>query len=76
MEQEIEALAIEHAASLKRYLIKNFPEKVAFFPSGKYLIVHPNDINSCKYSIATLCGCGLRDSDFEKIFDKITLQKL
>ena len=43
--------------------LKEFPDEMVFFPSGKYLLLHPTDINPCSYSVATLHGYGLRDAD-------------
>ena len=70
-EQELGVPAIEHTSTLKMYLVKHFKEDIGFFPSGKYLLVHPIDINPCTYSVATLRGCGLRDADLTKAFGKM-----
>ena len=75
-EQELDVPAIEHTSTLKVYLSKMFPESIAFFPSSKYLLVHPIDINPCTYSVATLHGFGLRDADLTKAFGKMIRRKL
>ena len=49
---------------------------IAFFPSGKYVLVHPIDMNPCTYSIATLHGCGLRDTDLNKAFGRMLRRNL
>ena len=74
-EQDLDTPAIEHTSTLKMYLIKNFEENIAFFPSGKYLVVHPIDINPCTYSVATLRGCGLRDGELTKAFGRMIRRK-
>ena len=74
-EQDLHTPAIEHTSTLKMYLIKNFEENIAFFPSGKYLVVHPIDINPCTYSVATLHGCGLRDGELTKAFGRMIQRK-
>ena len=56
---DFETPVIEHTNSLKRYLVQEYSNDIALFPSGKYLLVHPVDINPCTYSIATLHDCGL-----------------
>ena len=62
-EHDLETPVIEHTSSLTRYLVQECCNVIAFFPSGKYLLVHPIDISPCTYSIATLHGSGLRDTD-------------
>ncbi len=66
-EQDI-APVINHTVALKRDLIAEFGEDIAFFPSGKYIIVHASNMNPCQYSIATLQGRCLRDDEFVKSF--------
>ena len=75
-EQDLETSVILHTSSLKIHLLKEFPDEMAFFPSGKYLLVHPTDINPCSYSVATLHGYGLRDADLAKAFGRIIRRKL
>ena len=75
-EQDLETSAILHTSSLKIHLLKEFPDELAFFPSGKYLLVHPTDINPCSYSVATLHGYGLRDADLAKAFGRMIRHKL
>ena len=48
-EHEREFPVIENTSSLKRYLVQEYSNEIAVFPSGKYLLVHPIDINSCTY---------------------------
>ena len=55
-EHDLETAVIEHISLLKRYLVQEYCNDIAFFPPGKYILVHPSDINSCTYSIATLHG--------------------
>eukprot|EP00794_Sanderia_malayensis_P019636 gene19636-21579_t len=64
-EQDISPV-IEHTVTLKRHLIAEFGDEIAFFPSGKYIIVHASSINP--YSVATLQGRCLRDEDFVRSF--------
>ena len=75
-EHDLETSAIAHTSSLKRYLVEEYSNDIAFFRSGKYLLVHPIDINPCTYSIATLHGCGLRDADITKAFGRMLRRKL
>ena len=75
-EHELETLAAKHASSLKRYLMKHFPEEIEFLSSVKYLVFHPININPCTYSVATLHGYGFHDSDLQKAFGKMIYQKL
>ena len=75
-EHDLETPVIEHTRSLKRYLVQEYSNAMAFFPSGKYLLVHPIDLNPCIYSIATLHGCGLRDTDLTKAFGRMLRRKL
>ena len=75
-EEGLESPKIEHTVALKRFLIREFPNDIAFFPCSRYLLVHPIDINPCSYSIATLHGCGLRDFDLAKSFGKMIRRKI
>ena len=75
-DHELEPPAIDNTKQLKRFIIKHFEDKINFFPSGKYLLVHPIDINPCSYSIATLKGRGLRDADLAKAFGRMIRRKL
>ena len=56
--------------------MQEYSNDVAFFPSGKYLLGHPIDINPFTYSIATLHGCGLRDTDLTKGSGRMLRRKL
>ena len=40
------------------------------------VIVHPSDINTCTYSVATMHGSGLRDLDLAKSFGSLVCRKL
>ena len=75
-DHELEPPAIDNTKELKRFIIKHFEDKINFFPSGKYLLVHPIDINPCSYSIATIKGRGLRDADLAKAFGCMIRRKL
>ena len=75
-EHDFETPVIEHTSSLKRYLVQEYSNDITFFSSGKYLLVHPININPCKYSIATLHGCGLRDTDLTEAFGRMLRRKL
>ena len=33
--------------TLRRKIIDTFPGEISFYPNGKYLIVHSNDVNPC-----------------------------
>ena len=46
-EHDLETPIIVQTSSLKRYLVQEYSNDIAFFPSGKYLLVHPIDINPC-----------------------------
>ena len=56
--------------------MQEYSNNIAFFPSRKYLLVHPIDINSYAYSISTLHVCGLRDTDLTKAFVRMLRRKL
>ena len=75
-EHDLETPVIEHTSSLKRYLVQEYSNNIAFFPSGKYLLVYPIGINSFTYSIATLHGFGVRDTDLTKAFGRMLRRKL
>ena len=51
-EQGLSFPAVEHTATLKQKLIREFEERISFFPSGKYLLVHAPDVNPCEYEIS------------------------
>ena len=76
MEHDLETPVIEHTSSLKQYLVLKYSNDIAFFPSGKLLLVRPININPCTYSIATLHGRGLRDTDLTKVFGRMLRKKL
>ena len=61
---------------LKRYLVQEVSNNIAFFPSRKCLIVHPIDINPSTYSIATLHGCGLEGTNLAIASGKLLKKKL
>ena len=44
-EHTLETAVIEHISLLKRYLVQEYCNDIAFFPPGKYLLVHHSDIN-------------------------------
>eukprot|EP00794_Sanderia_malayensis_P015579 gene15579-17153_t len=69
-------LIISHSSTLKMRLIQGFGDKIAFFPSGRYLLVHSTDVNPCEYAVAALHGCGLRDDDLVKSFGRMIRRKL
>ena len=71
---DLETPIIEQTSSLKRYLVQEYSNNIAFFPSGKYLLVHPIDINPCT-SIATPLGRGLQDIDLTKAFGRMLRRK-
>ena len=75
-EHDLETPVIEHKSSLKRYLVQEYSNDIAFFSSRKYLLLHPIDINPCTYSIAALHGCGSRDTDLTKAFRRMLRRKL
>ncbi len=67
---------IMHTSTLKGKIIDECKDKVSFFPTGKYLLVHPSDVNPREYPIAALHGCGLRDNDLAKSFGRMIRRKL
>ena len=73
-EHDCKTRFIEHTSSFKRYLQQEYSNEIAVFPSRKYL-VHPININTCTYSVATLHDCGLRDTDLTKAFGRMFLEK-
>ena len=75
-EYDFETPVIEHTSSLKRYLVQEYSNGIAFVLSGKSLLVHPIDINPCTYSTATLHSCGLRETDLTKAFGRMLSRKL
>ena len=74
-EQGLETPVINSTKSLKRQLISQFVEGISFFPSGKYVLVHPSDVNPCQYAIAALHGCGLRDNYLARSFGRMIRRK-
>ena len=62
--------------TIKWYLAQEYSNETTFFPSGKYRLVHLIDINPCTFSIATLHGYGLRNTDLTKTFGKMLKIKL
>ena len=75
-EHDLETPFIEHRSSLKRYLVQEYSNDIVFFPSGKNLLVRLVDINPCTYCIAILQGCGLRDTNLTKGFERMLRRKL
>eukprot|EP00794_Sanderia_malayensis_P013459 gene13459-14844_t len=75
-EQGLLIPAVKHTSTLKKKLIMEFRESFAFFPSGKYLLVHAADVNPCEYAIAALHGCGLRDDDLARSFARMVRWQL
>ena len=72
----LETPALTDTRSLKRFLLKELEDDIAFFPSGKLLVVHSPEVNPCEYSVATLRGFGLRDEDLSKSFGRMLRRKL
>lgn len=56
--------------------MQNRSNDFAFFPSGKYLLAHPIDINQFIYSIAKLHGRGLRDTNLTRAFGRMLMRKI
>ena len=52
-EHDCKAPVIKHTTSLKRYLVQEYSNEISVFPSGKYLLAHPININTL-YKILTL----------------------
>ena len=67
----LETPALTDTRSLKRFLLKELEDDIAFFPSDKLLVMHSPEVNPCKYSVATLRGFGLRDEDLSKSFGRM-----
>ena len=74
--QNVTPAVITHSGALKQHIIANFEDEVSFFPCGKYLLVHPSDINPCTYSVATMHGFGLRDNDLTISFSRMIRRKV
>ena len=68
--------ANEHESSLKWYLVQDYSNKIAFFPSGKFLLPHPIDINPFTYSITKRHGRGLRDTKLTRAFGRMLMRKI
>ena len=75
-EHDLETPDIKHTSLWKQYLVQEYSDDITFFSSKKHLLVHPIDINPCKHSIATIHGCGLRDTDLTKAFGRILMRKI
>ena len=75
-EKGLEYPVICHSFPLKRSLIQEFGDKISFFPSGKYLIVHSADFSPCEHAVAALHRRGLRDEDLLKSFGRMIRRKL
>ena len=75
-EHDLKTPVNEHASSLKRCLVQEYSKDITFFPSKKYLVAHPIDINPFTCSITTLHDCGLRDTNLTKAFGRMLRRKL
>ena len=67
---------IYYTWQLRKRLETQFIEEIAFFPSGRNIIVHSASTNPCLYSTATLKGSGLRDTDITKGFACMVKRKI
>ena len=67
---------IKQTKYLRNELQRRFPDEIDFAPVGKYIIVYMSDMNPCEYSIATLKGQGLCDSDHIKSFSNCVRRKI
>ena len=67
---------IDNTKELKGRLIEKFDEKIGFFLSVKQLIVFSIEVNPCQYSVVTLNGFGLSDSDVIRSFARMVGGKL
>lgn len=56
--------------------MQDYSNKIAFFPSGKYLLPHLIDINLFTYSITKLHGRGLRDTKLTTAFERMLMRKI
>ena len=72
-EHDLKTPVNEHASSLKRCLVQEYSKG---FPSKRYLLAHPIDINPFTYSIATLHDRSLRDTNLTKAFGRMLRRKL
>lgn len=67
-ENGIKDSIITNTRTLKRKIIDTLPKEIAFYPNGKYLMLHLNDVNPCQFTVIVLKGKGLRDGDIIKSF--------
>ena len=67
---------ITQSHKLKEIVLERFPDSIGFFRSGKYLIVHSQYINPCEYSVSTLKGHGMRDTDIIRSFANLIRRRV
>ena len=60
--------SITRSSMLKDHNLDKFCDSIDFFPKGKHIIIHSQFMNPCEYSVATLKGHGMRDSDIISSF--------
>ena len=75
-EQGLEGPPIQETKTLRRFIEINFEHEISLSALGKYLVVYPCDVNPCAYSVATLQGMGLRDTDIVKAFGRMIRRKI
>ena len=75
-ENDLEEPPITVTCMLKRCLIKKFGGSIDFHIFGNRLVVHSSAVNPILYSVATIQGSGLRESDLTKAFSKLIRRKL
>lgn len=75
-EYDLEDPISEHSITLKRLIMKQFPDEIDFFPISKYVIVHSSGMNPCEYSVNILQGKGLRDTDYVRTFANFIRKKV
>ena len=61
--------------SLRNKLEEKFGDNIAFNPNGFCVIVHSSTMQPCDYSLSTIKGCGLRDSDYVLPFGNFIRKK-
>ena len=67
---------LRYSHRMKETLIETFSDKIQFSKVGKYVAVHPYDVNPLTYTVSTLKGYGLREESIVRCFANLVRRKL
>ena len=73
-EHDLETSIIEYTSSLKGQLVQGYFKDIAFFPSGKYLLVYPTLVHV--HILLRHCMAVITSTDLTKAFERTVRRKL